>query len=71
MELIRTWTAYGQALAASAGVLALVAAFFWRIIAVEPRSIMESKRWIQRIFVGVIGVELAGAIVHLLLSSLP
>ena len=71
IQLMQTWTGYGQVFAASAAVLALVAAFIWRMIALEPRAVMESKRWIQRIVVGVVGVELAGTLVHIMLSSLP
>jgi hypothetical protein len=39
--------------------------------AVEPRSVVQAKQWIQRIVVGTIGVEMAGTLVHVLTSSMP
>ena len=50
----------GQALVASIGALAFVLAFLYKMVAIEPRAVMESKRWIGRIVFGTIGVELAG-----------
>jgi hypothetical protein len=48
----------------------IFAAFIWKIIAVEPQSVTESKRWIGRIVVGTIGVEMAGTLVQILTGSL-
>jgi len=39
--------------------------------AVESRSVLQAKQWIQRIVVGTIGVELAGTLVHVLTGSIP
>jgi hypothetical protein len=38
---------------------------------VEAKSALEAKQWIQRIVVGTIGVEVAGALVSILTSSVP
>jgi hypothetical protein len=43
----------------------------YKIIAVEPRSVMEAKRWIGRIVFGTIGVEVAGTLTHALISTIP
>jgi len=69
--LIETWTRIGQALVASIGALAFIFAFIWKITAVESHSALAAKQWIQRIVVGTIGVEVAGALVSILTSSVP
>ena len=51
--------------------LLLVFAFLWKMTAVESRSVLQAKQWIQRIVVGTIGVELAGTLVHVLTGSIP
>ncbi|HKV86895.1 MAG TPA: hypothetical protein VJT78_02745 [Candidatus Dormibacteraeota bacterium] len=69
--LILTWTHIGQALVGSIGVLAFIFAFIWKITAVESKSALAAKQWIQRIVVGTIGVEVAGSLVGILTSSVP
>lgn len=61
----------GQTLVGSVGALAFVAAFLWKMVAVEPRSVLEARRWIGRIVFGTIGVEMAGILIKLLLGSVP
>ena len=39
------------------------------MVSVEPRSVMESKRWIGRIVFGTLGVELAGTLVRVLVAA--
>jgi hypothetical protein len=68
--LITNWTHIGQLLVGSIGGLAFVFAFLWKMIAVEPRSVLQAKQWIQRIVVGTIGVELASQLVAVLTGSL-
>ncbi len=63
------WISMGQALVASIGALAFVIAFLYKMVAIEPRAVMESKRWIGRIVFGTIGVELAGTLVKVLVSA--
>ena len=70
-DLILTWTHIGQALVGSIGALAFIFAFLWKITSVEAKSALEAKQWIQRIVVGTIGVEVAGALVNILTSSVP
>lgn len=70
-HVIATWTIYGQSLAGSIGALAFVMAFIWKMVAVEPRSVLEAKRWIGRIVFGTIGVEMAGILVRVLVDSVP
>lgn len=70
-HVIETWTGYGQSLAGSVGALAFVFAFIWKMVAVEPRSVLEAKRWIGRIVFGTIGVEMAGILVRVLVDSVP
>jgi hypothetical protein len=41
------------------------------MLAIEPRSVLEARRWIGRIVFGTIGVEMAGTLVKLLLGSIP
>jgi hypothetical protein len=68
-DVLNRWITMGQALVASIGALAFVAAFLWKMVAIDTRSVMESKRWIGRIVFGTIGVELAGTLVHVLVSA--
>jgi hypothetical protein len=63
------WITMGQALVASVGALAFVLAFLYKMVAIEPRAVMESKRWIGRIIFGTLGVELAGVLVKVLVSA--
>ena len=70
-HVIAIWTGYGQSLAGSIGALAFVVAFIWKMVAVEPRSVLEAKRWIGRIVFGTIGVEMAGILVRVLTDSVP
>jgi hypothetical protein len=69
--LLDQWVLVGQALVGSVGALAFVFAFLWKMTAVEPRSVLQAKQWIQRIVVGTIGVEMAGTIVKVLTGTLP
>jgi hypothetical protein len=68
-SLIDNWVLLAQGLIGSIGALAFLVAFMFKIIAVEPRSVMEAKRWIGRIVFGTIGVELAGVLVRVLTDS--
>jgi hypothetical protein len=70
VDLITTWTRIGQALVGSIGALAFVMAFLWKMTSVDSRSITQAKQWIQRIVVGTIGVEMAGALVQVLTGSI-
>jgi len=70
-DLITTWIHIGQALVGSIGALAFIFAFLWKITSVEAKSALEAKQWIQRIVVGTIGVEVAGALVSILTISVP
>jgi hypothetical protein len=70
-DLITTWIHIGQALVGSIGALSFIGAFLWRITAVEAKSALAAKQWIQRIVVGTIGVEVAGSLVNILTSSVP
>ena len=67
--LIDVWTRIGQALVASVGSLAFILAFIWKITAVESKSALAAKQWIQRIVVGTIGVEVAVSLVGILTDS--
>ena len=69
-NLIQTWIHIGQALVGSIGALAFIFAFIWKITAVESKSALAAKQWIQRI-VGTIGVEVASSLVGILTSSVP
>jgi hypothetical protein len=46
-------------------------AFIWKITAVESKSALAAKQWIQRIVVGTIGVEVASSLVSILTNSVP
>jgi hypothetical protein len=69
--LLHHWILMAQALVASVGALAFVLAFLWKMVAVEPRAVLESKRWIGRIVFGTLGVELATQLANLITSSTP
>ncbi|MHB8571367.1 MAG: hypothetical protein ACYDAY_00205 [Candidatus Dormibacteria bacterium] len=70
-NLIHVWISIGQGLVGAIGGLAFVAAFLWKMLAFEPRSVTEAKRWLGRIVVGTIGVEMAGTLVQVLVGTLP
>jgi len=70
-QLIDNWILIAQGLIGSIGALAFLVAFMYKIVAVEPRSVMEAKRWIGRIVFGTIGVEIAGTLTHALISTVP
>lgn len=67
--VLERWVGMGQTLVASIGALAFVLAFLYKMVAIEPRAVMESKRWIGRIVFGTIGVELAGTLVKVLVAA--
>jgi uncharacterized membrane protein len=71
VNLINTWIHIGQALVGSIGALAFIFAFIWKITAVETKSALAAKQWIQRIVVGTIGVEVASSLVGILTNSVP
>lgn len=70
-SLLNSWVLIGQGLIGSLGTLAFVCAFVWRIVAPNPHSAMEAQRWLARIAVGTLGVELAGLLTHVLLAAVP
>jgi len=70
VRLIETWTGIGQALVGSIGALAFVLAFLWKMTSVDSRSVTQAKQWIQRIVIGTIGVEMAGALIQVLTGSI-
>ena len=70
-DLITNWIHIGQALVGSIGALAFIFAFIWKITAVEAKTALEAKQWIQRIVVGTIVVEVAGSLVSILTNSVP
>jgi hypothetical protein len=67
--LVDNWILLAQGLIGSIGALAFLIAFMYKIVAVDPRSVMEAKRWIGRIVFGTIGV--AGTLTHAIISSIP
>ena len=69
--LVDNWILLAQGLIGSIGALAFLIAFMYKIVAVDPRSVMEAKRWIGRIVFGTIGVEVAGTLTHAIISSIP
>jgi hypothetical protein len=71
VTIIDTWTGVARALVGSIGALAFVLAFLWKMTAVEPKTVLQAKQWIQRIVVGTIGVEMASTLVDVLKGSLP
>jgi hypothetical protein len=71
VSLLNSWILLGQELIASLGTLAFVCAFIWRVVAPSPHSALEAQRWLGRIAIGTLGVELAGVLTHVLLSAVP
>jgi hypothetical protein len=69
--LINNWILIAQGLIGSIGALAFLVAFMYKIVAVDPHSVAEAKKWIGRIVFGTIGVEVAGTLTHALISSVP
>jgi hypothetical protein len=69
--LIDNWILVAQGLIGSIGALAFLVAFMYKIVAIEPRSVMEAKRWLGRIVFGTIGVEIAGTLTHALIATIP
>jgi hypothetical protein len=70
-DILSRWILIGQALVGSIGALAFVIAFIWKMLAVQPQSVLQAKQWISRIVIGTIGVEMAGTLVHVLTGSVP
>ena len=70
-QLIDNWILLAQGLIGSIGALAFLVAFMYKIVAVEPRSVSEAKRWIGRIVFGTIGVEIAGTLTHAIIATIP
>lgn len=70
-SLIDNWIFIAQGLIGSIGALAFLVAFMYKIVAVDPHSVMEAKKWIGRIIFGTIGVEVAGTLTHALIASVP
>ena len=70
-QLIDNWILIAQGLIGSVGALAFLVAFMYKIVAVEPRSVTEAKRWIGRIVFGTIGVEIAGTLTHAVIATIP
>jgi len=68
-SLIDNWILIAQGLIGSIGALAFLVAFMYKIVAVDPHSVMEAKKWIGRIVFGTIGVEMAGLLVRVLVDS--
>ena len=71
VSLLNSWVLLGQELIASLGTLAFVCAFIWRVVAPSPHSALEAQRWLGRIAIGTLGVELAGLLTHVLLAAVP
>ncbi|MFZ0128036.1 MAG: hypothetical protein WB808_08505 [Candidatus Dormiibacterota bacterium] len=69
--LIDNWILIAQGLLASVGALAFLIAFMYKIVAVDPASVAQAKKWIGRIVFGTIGVEVAGTLTHALIASVP
>jgi hypothetical protein len=70
-QLVGGWVSEAQGIVAAVGTLALLVAFVYRIVAIDPRNAYEAKRWIGRILVGTIGAEIAGTLTQALLGSIP
>jgi len=70
-SLLNSWVVLAQGIVGSLGTLAFVSAFVWRVVAPNPHSAMEAQRWLGRIAVGTLGVELAGVLTHVLLAAVP
>jgi len=70
-SLIDNWILIAQGLIGSVGALAFLVAFMYKIVAVDPHSVAEAKKWIGRIIFGTIGVEVAGTLTHAIIASVP
>jgi hypothetical protein len=70
-DVLASWILVGQALVGSIGALAFVVAFLWKMLAIQPQSVLQAKQWIQRIVIGTLGVEMAGTLVHVLTGTVP
>jgi uncharacterized membrane protein YeaQ/YmgE (transglycosylase-associated protein family) len=70
-SLVDNWVLMAQGIVGSIGALALLAAFVCRMVAADPRSAYEAKRWIGRIVVGTVGAELAGTLTQALIATIP
>jgi hypothetical protein len=70
-DAIRTWISVGQALVGSLGALAFVAAFIYKMAAIQPRSVTQARQWIGRIVIGTVGVEMAGTLAQVLTNTVP
>jgi hypothetical protein len=70
-SLVDNWILIAQGIIGSVGTLAFLIAFMYKIIAVDPHSVTEAKKWIGRIVFGTIGVEIAGTLTHALIASVP
>jgi hypothetical protein len=69
--LVDSWVTLAQEIVGSLGALALLGAFVYRMVAADPRSAYEAKRWIGRIVVSTVGAELAGTLTHALIATIP
>lgn len=69
-DVLHNWILAGQAIVGSVGALAFIAAFIWRMTAINSTSVNAAKQWIGRIVIGTIGVEMAGTLVQVLSGSL-
>ncbi len=69
--LVDSWVSLAQEIVGSLGALALLGAFVYRMVAADPRSAYEAKRWIGRIVVSTVGAEIAGTLTHALIATIP
>src|SRR5215472_58930 len=44
-QILAQWILVGQALVGSIGALAFVAAFLWKMLAIQPQSVLQAKQW--------------------------
>jgi hypothetical protein len=69
--LVDSWVTLAQGIVGSLGALALLAAFLYRMVAADPRTAYEARRWMGRILVSTVGAEIAGTLTHALLATIP
>jgi hypothetical protein len=69
--LVNSWVTLAQGIVGSLGALALLGAFVFRMVAADPRSAYEARRWIGRIVISTVGAELAGTLTHALIATIP
>ncbi len=69
--LMDNWILLAQGIIGSVGALAFLVAFMYKIVAVDPHSVVQAKSWIGRIVFGTIGVEIAGTLAHAVIASVP